>query len=259
MCRLLQCIYGEVLGRCGVGGGLLVAYIVLLFTVASVTRGGVAVSNIIASGANRAIVNTSIHIGKRRDGNDVASVGNGCRVISITSGTALVFDCVNVHRRRVTMGKHSAVGIGVRRSDRLVSRIIMINCNDTGGHSLANSVIAIGTSRVTSGPSAGPLTSVRNGITNMRIIGANHTKRSPRVHIHNAGSVGNFGPLCIMSKLFASGVGCLGATSVRSVRVLGSPSSLTVFNIHNTGNMVVVAAGETGVKGAVIGVGSSIN
>lgn len=157
------------------------------------------------------------------------------------------------------MKLRAIVGIIVGSSSRVLNRAMIVKCNDTGGHSLANSVAGVGNRRVTGGPTAGPLSSLRKGVTNIRVVGGKHTNSSPRVHVHKAGSVGNCGPLCVMSKLFGSGVGFLGPRSVRSVRMLGSPSSLTVFNMHNTGNMVVVAAGGTGRKRAEIGVGASFN
>lgn len=254
MRRFAIWIYDEVLGRCrAVGGGLFALYVVLLLSVLSFTRNDLAVSNIIArGGAKRPVVNTDVLLGNRSS-KAVASFGNGCSVPGIPSNTALIFDCVNVGARRIGIATSSGLSVSLRRSGRLVSRIIIVNCNVRHGSSLANSMNTIGDGSLAGITAPGITGTLRKHISNICVSTGNTPKDSPRMHVHNVNAAGGDGPLCIISNVFVSSVSFLDARSVRSVRILGSTSTATVCNSHNTGNIVVIAAGRKARKGTIIG------
>lgn len=206
------------------------------------SRGG-AVSNIIASTASdRPLVNIDIRI-ERATANKVASVSNQCSM-DTRRKRALIFSCVNCRSRRVGMNASSIVGIILGRSARVLSRIIMINCNIRGGGLIANTAIRIGNSRVTGVGAAGPLRTVRKRAPNMDVTSAsNRPNTSVGIDVHNLNAIKGDTPLCLVSNINNS-VSALGPTSVRDVSMLGSTTDTTVCNSTNTGNMILVAAGR---------------
>lgn len=214
----------------------------------------VAIGNIIASTASRRpLVKAAIRIGNA-NANAVANVSNSCALPGMSGGTILMFSSVNFRSRRVTMNKHAAVGIMLGRTTRLLSRIIIVNCNTIGGDSLADSVTAMGNSRVARAIANGTVSTLRNGMGNMRIADNNNPKTAPGILVHNMAAMGNAGPLCMISNVpMNSGVGFLGDGSVTSVRMLGSTSTTTVCNAHTSGNIVLVAAGGNGANGTHVG------
>lgn len=172
-----------------------------------------------------------------------ASLSNGCMLGNIPRSTALMFGCLNVLPRRVDTTKRSIVGMGLHRSTRLLRRIIIVNCNSTGTGSLATPVSIIGRGRLVGIPASSPVTTLRKGMPNIGVVGSKAPNRNPGIAVHNVNSFNSASPLCMISKVFCSGVGFLGGSSVRSVAVLGSTSTSTVCNMHTTGNIMVVAAG----------------
>lgn len=198
------------------------------------------------SSRNRPLVNTAIGAGST-GANTMASLSNGFRV-GMGTGTALLIDCLNFGRHRVTIHKHTVLRpVRLSSSGRLLRRIIMINCNARGGTSLANSMTVIGTRRVGGMSGSGVSAVLRNGMTNIRVASSNRPNTSPDMHVHNVNSFNDATPLCIVSNIpVNAAVHSFSPGSVRAVRVLGSTSTNTVCNSHTTGNIIVVAAGGNG-------------
>lgn len=214
-------------------------------------------ANAIASGLNP-IVNTSVRI-RKADGKYVASVSKGCALPGIPTGTALMFSCVKCRARGVTMNKGAGVSMGLTRSDRLLRRIIMINCNIRHGDSLANTITSMGTTSTLGGaPANGMSSTLRKHVTNMSILSnSNGPARSGAVHMHNVGSVATrANPLIIVSNFVNNSLRSLGPSSVRSVRMLGSTSTATICNSHNTGNILLIAAGGPSGSGLAMSFGT---
>lgn len=158
------------------------------------------------------------------------------------------------------------------RSVGVLSSMIIMNCNAIGGESLAKTVSAVGTSRVKLTNVSSVNRTLRKGTTNLCIHrGDTRPNKKLSVLMHKTNSVGTGGsPLCVMSKFPVTGLsrvtssshgvspkarnmlGFLGPGSMRSVRMLGSTDTASVCNTHTTGNMMVVAAGHKGRKGAGI-------
>lgn len=220
-----------------------------IFSLDMSTR-AVATANGIGSTAKSPVVNTSVMRGKGASGNAVAGLGNSFS-LGIPTGTALVISCVNVGARRVTVGKGGGVSMALSSSAGTLSRIIIVNCNATGQGSVANSITAIDSRMLDTIPMTSTARTLRNGVTNMRVAAArNSPSTRVGVHMHNNNSVANSGaPLFVMSNFPMRSVDSVPTSSVRSVAMLGSTSSATVCNSHNTGNMVLMAAGDKGRKG----------
>lgn len=223
--------------------------------IAIMRRDMIAIGNRIISRGNRPVVNTGIVI-RNAAGNVVASLSNGFS-LRYPMNSALGADCVNCLTQAIGMAKGvGTLGVALGRSARALSRMIIINCNAVGGSSLANSITSIGTRRVVGQGPIGLKRNLRKTTTNMSIV---HSSNSPRknfsVHVHNITAIGNStSPLCMISNIrMKASVSFLGPGSMRSVRVLGSTSTATVCNAHNTGNIVVVAAGGNNGKGTGIG------
>lgn len=201
----------------------------------------------IASGASkRPVVNTSIIRGSSGSAKAVASLSNGFAV-DMPGGTSLTVSCVKCGRIVVTTGP--SLGVMVRRSSGVVSRIIIANCVTRGGTDLANSMTIIGVGRITSVPANGIVSNLRNQMTNVGMAASNGpNKKGASAGLHNVAAVGGSSPLCIVSNVRArSGItSVVSSGSIRSVRILGSTTSTTVCNTRTTGNIVVVAAGHTG-------------
>lgn len=201
----------------------------------------VAIAKAIASTRGGPLVNTTIIMMKAAS-NIVASFSNGCAV-GTTSNRSLGFSCMNCRRRAIGISNHDIVGIGLSRN-RLLSRIIIVNCNAIGGDRLANTITSISNGRLRTGITHDTSTTLRKEITNIAIsTTGNRPKRNLGVGIHNVDSLDTADPLCIVSNICNS-VGVISPTSVRSVRILGSTSTTTVCNSHTTGNIMLIAAGN---------------
>lgn len=210
-------------------------------------RGRVVIGNVIGSRGNRPIIKTGIIRGKA-SGNAVASVSKGFS-LSVSRNSGLDVACVKCLSGSITIdGNGAALGVRLGRSARTLSRIIIMNCNSIGGHSLAKSISRVSSSSVRGRTIVGsPVRTLRNGVTNTSVAVKGSPKTSSAVIVHKCGSVGTNGsPLVIISSTpFKKGVSRVGPTRVRSVSILGSTSSATVCNSQKTGNIIVVAAGHT--------------
>lgn len=210
-----------------------------------------------ASTANRAMVNTDMLRGNAA-GKIVASVSNGFS-LGISPGTAVVVSCINCTTRRVPLGNQGDLGMVLGRSARVLSRIIIVNCNAVGGDSVANTVSSMSARRLAGHTAAGPTRTLRNGVTNMGVVGSNNgTNTNMSMGVHNMGSFNDGRPLCVVSN-FPNSVSGIGPRSVRDVRMLGSNTTTTVCNSITTGNMIVVAAGGNGGNRARVSFGACLD
>lgn len=224
----------------GVRGPLTLLSFLYLFPTKVSTRD--VMGKMIASRDNRPIVNTAI--GTTNDGrNIIASLSNGFDV-STTPSTALAVACVNVRSGAIGTRTNGALAVALGSSSGILGSIIIVNCNIRGGDSLANTITSVGDSSVGNLSTASTNTTLRNGTTNMRVVGSNNPNRTTSVHVHNCSSGDNgVNPLLVISNLGISGVRCLSPSVVRDVRMLGSTTSTTVCNTRTNGNIIVVAAG----------------
>lgn len=218
------------------------------------------VSNAMVS-SKRPLPNISMRMGNTA-ANAVASVSKGCSVSTPTS-KVLIFHFMKLGATRGPIGKQDAVSIALRSSDGRLSRIVMMTCTATGGCDFAKTTSAMGKSRVTGLRMTDISHTLRNAISNIRTDTSDkRPNASTRVHVHNVKSVGTSDtPLCMISNIpFSNSIGTVGPSSVTSVAILGSTTSTTLCNSHNTGKIVVVAAGrKRASSGAAIGMGTSFN
>lgn len=213
--------------------------------------------------AGRPLVKIGIIIGKAAV-NAAASVSKGCSVGVPSSGTVLIFSCVNRGARRCSIGNLGFLGIVVGDSTAVLSRIIMCaNCVARGGTSLANSITVTGTDSLGGGTSTGTVGSLRKGVTNIRVAaGNNGPTRKVAIRVHKLSSLSKkIGPLVILSNVPARGLGLhsVGSNSVRSVRILGSTTSTSVCNTETSNNIVLVRAGGNRTNGAGVRCGNDIS
>lgn len=216
---------------------------------ATVTRrtGGVRIGNGIASVTNRPIVNTDVLRGKAA-GNVMASFGNSFS-LGMGPNTILIISCVNCSTRRMGIVPKGILGVGVGRSTRLLSRIIMINCKARGGIGLANTVRAISTSIVRGHPVHDTASTLRNAMSKLAMASnANGPKRFTSFGVQNGASIGDTNTLIVVSKVPKS-VGAMGPRSVRAVSILGSTTSTTVCNTETTRKIILIAAGGKASRG----------
>lgn len=236
--------------------GLLLALLMLLVSAGTFTR-QLATANGMASTTNLRIVNTSMLRGNAT-GNIIAGLSKRFS-LDMKRGTALMVSFVNCGA--VRMGTAAGVGVALRRSGRLLSRIMIVNCKDIGHGSMAATMSAISAGSLSRHPVMSTTRTLRNGTTNISIVRPdNRPNKNVDVHMHNAASFGNDGsPLCMISNIPISGVGFLSPGSVRDLSVLGSTSSTTVCNSHTTGNIMLVAAGTKTRNGTGITLGMRCN
>lgn len=225
-------------------------------TVSTIRRTG-GVANAMASTV-KPIVNTGMLRGKAA-GNIVASVSNGF-ALGIRPKTAVIISFVNCRPRRVIMNGRADFGVRLGRSARLLSRMIMINCNMRGGGLIANTAIRMGNRSVTGLGAARTLNTLRDRSPNMGVRTISNRPNSKfGVGVHNTNAGKGATPICIVSNMTNNSVGTLGPTSVRHVSILGSTTSYTVCNSDNTGNIVLVAAGRNGMKGISMSCSKGVN
>lgn len=230
----------------------------------STRRNGV-IDNIVASVGNRPVVNTGIVRGSSRSIKAIASISNGFALTLSGPTTALIISCVNCLAGRIPMNDRSILGVVLSRSARGLRRIIIVNCNSMGGDSLANTINSVRMSGIRNVDIGSMSRVLRKHASNLCVMrGSKVPNTDSAIHVHNNGSVSNNGrPLCVVSNVpicpdtstdraTLDPLGSVPASSVRSVRILGSTSSATVCNSHNTGNIVVMAAGGNGDNGASI-------
>lgn len=227
-------------------------------SILSIVRKG-AVGKRVLSRAKRSVVKISILMGNAAV-KAIASFSNGCALRIPDKGGVLRVSCVNCGAGRVAVKGGDLVGVGVRPSARTLSRIIMVNCNAIGGHSLANTITSVGGRSIAITPADGIVRTLRKGVTNVSVIGSDkRINRSISVLLHNSHSVCNDGrPLFVVSNV-PKDCDRIGPSSVRDISMLGSTSSATVCNSTKTGNMIVVAAGHKGRKGTAMGFSTCCN
>lgn len=252
-----------VVGGAGAFGELRLPVLIFLFFIyaAALSCTRRVISNMIGSIANRPVVKTGMIRGKAA-GNSVASVSNGFSFSVSGPIIALSISCVKCRPRSCTCGKRKDIVVVLGRSLRGLSRIIIINCNITGGQSLANSITSIGKRGLRRATSFDTTRTLRKETTNIAVLSADTgPNRSIRIHIHNGHSLGTAGsPLCIISNVpVIITLDRLDPSSVRSIRILGSTSTATVCKSHNTGNIVLMAAGGKGRNGIRISCGNCMN
>lgn len=167
----------------------------------------------------------------------------------------LMFSCVKVDARRITVKGRGIVGIALGFSARGVSRIMIMNCNRRGGTDIVNSVSAVSVTNI-----GIPNSSVSDMLTKRltKIMTVGHAKRPKGTDttsfcVQKMSSFANNGaPLMLMSKVRQS-LSLMSMRSVTSFSVLGSTSTSTICNIQKTGNMVLVAAGGKTRNGPIVG------
>lgn len=240
--------FGSCLGLRVVGEVELVGLVLVVFYYYGVLTRGVAIAKRIISIASRPVVNTDMIMGNAA-GKAVASFSNGF-ALSIRGKRALRVSCVKCITRSMGMVNGRPIGIIVTRSARALSRIIIMNAS-VGGDSLAKTITDIDSGILRRGPIAGMGRTLRNHITNIFVSRPAHPASSTSVGVHNVGAVGkSASPVCIVSNVIVSGsfskFGTIGLGSITSVRILGSTSTATLCNSHNSGNIIIVAAGGNG-------------
>lgn len=217
------------------------------------------IGNEVLSSANRPVVNTDVVRGNAA-GKAVASVSKGFSLDISSSGTVLIISCLNCGSIRLSTSSGGLGRVILGRSARVLSRIIMINCNTIGGSSLANTMTSISAGRLATTNVSDTTNTVRNMIPN---IGVRHSSGGPNdkcgVLVHNLGAIDNdAGPLVMVSNIPNTRLRGVGPSSVRGVSVLGSTSSATVCNSETAGKIMVIAAGEKGTKTPGIDCSNSI-
>lgn len=230
---------------CGLGR-LFLVFVLTFIDLTTCTR-DLAMANGIVSDRKCRIVKDDMAVGNITNIKAIASMGNGCALgIGSTSGSMLIFSCMNVAPRRIGIGGQDMVGIALRTSTMLLRSIIMVNCTTIPHESLAKSMASIDDGRLSGIPMDSIARTLAKHVTNIVIRrDRNAPNTSVSMHIHKNVSVARDGrPLCVVSNFpDRSNVSALSPTRVRAVSILGSTSTATVCNTHNTGNMIMVAAG----------------
>lgn len=223
--------------------------------VPTITRRGVAIGKIMASVGNRGLPNTAIMM-RNAPEKTVASVSNACAV-SMGGGRGLAFSCLKVTDRAVTIKSGGVVGMALGRGRSVLRRMAVITFKGRGGRDMVSSVRAmrIGSLEI---PSDGLAATLSKHVTKIVSCRAdNRPKRSgTRFFVHNMASFNTKGmsPLVLVSgiRMSSGSLSQLRPSSVRDFSVLGSTATATLCNTHNTGNMVLIAAGRKGRKGVGI-------
>lgn len=235
------------LGKAGIGFRVSTARVVLCAkggggTVSKRPRG---VSNAMVSRDNRPVVKTGIVI-RKADANIVASLSKGCAVGTPTKD-GLGVSCVNCIAR--AMGTNEGDAMGLIRSDGALTRIIMVNCNARHGSSLAKNLMSMSRGGLGVVGDDGLVSHLTKRVPNLDMA-ANSTgpKTSRALHMHNRGSLDTSGtPLVMLSNVpCGNSLDSVSPGVVRDLDILGSTSTTTVCNSHNSGNIVLVRSGGNG-------------
>lgn len=201
--------------------------------------GAILISKAVMSATNRPVVNTGVGLGNTRKAKAVASIRNGFG-LRIPAGNMLVISFVKCRRRRITIGKGAVLGVGVTRSTRVVSRIIMatLNVGQRRG-TLKCTIRGINKDGLSAIGPIGVTASLANGITNLGMAGDARFGATPALGLHNRA------PLLMMSNIPCDGVslGSVTTSSVRSISILGKTATSTLCNTHKNSKTVVIAAG----------------
>lgn len=208
------------------------------------------------------MVNTGIGRGNAT-GNTVASVGNIFRLgIDGLRGTILRVSFVKCRPRRIPLGKHGRLGVVLGRATGRLRRIAIITCNARGGRALAKTVSTMDGSTLIHSPGTDMTGALTNRVAKLSSMRADNRpkRRSPGIFVHNMKSLARdtSSPLVLISNIRHSFCR-VSPGRVRDIAMLGSTSTATMFNIQNTGNMVLMAAHHNGRNGTGVSIGSSIN
>lgn len=186
--------------------------ILSFLSIATFTR-GVAIGKVMGSKANRPVVKKDMLIGNSSV-NAIASISNGCALSGIPTSKILRFSCVNVGGRSMGMDNGAIVGIILRRSARVLSRMIIATLKL--GHrrgTLKCTIARIGNSSLGTTGAVSPMTTLRKGMTNIRVHrSSKNVFKTAGVRVHNTSALGKGGrPVCIVSKIVLSGSASKGA------------------------------------------------
>lgn len=220
-------------------------------------NGACAVGKIMLSFGGRPVVNTDIFVPKA-DVKMTASLSKGCMLGMPTGAGGVRFSCVKCRGGIIPFGPGS-LGIfhiiAVGRSDNVTLRsIAVMTFTGRGGRSMLNSISAVGPTRLGAADD-GLAAKFTKGLTKM--ITCREDKRpnrsGTRFFVHNIAAFKAKGtsPLVLVSgvRLASSSLTELGASSVTDFSVLGSTATATLCNTHNTGNIVLMAAGRNARNG----------
>lgn len=130
-----------------------------------------------------------------------------------------------------------------------------------GGTSLTKSITIVRNGDFGSRPITHIRSTLGKHVSNIRMVSDNIPNNTVGVHMHNTDSIGGDGsPLCMMSNVIhRANLRNVDPRSVRDVRILGSTSSATVCNTHNTGNIIVMRAGDNGTNTTRIAFSNDFN
>lgn len=181
----------------------------------------------------------------------VSSVSNGFALRMPSPGSMLVVSCVKCRACRMVINGGASFGVMLRSRVGTLSRMIMMTCKSRGGRAMANTMDVVGDDRLITTPMTGMAGTLINGLPKMIARRPNkHPNRSTTaVLVHNGSAFGSTSPLVVVSNMRRRSFSRLSTGRVRDLSMLGSTSSATMCNVHNTGNIVLVAAGENGRKG----------
>lgn len=209
------------------------------------------VDKYVASTGNRPVVKTGILIGKTT-ANAMAGVSNRC-TLGMSANSVLVVSCVKCVRRRVGLGKRGRLGVILRRSDRVLGRIIVIKCNARGGMGLAKTIRRIA-ARIFSGHSMpGIARTLRKSVPGLGVgLASKGPAHSTDCGMHNAASVKRKNGTLMLVSNIRNSPSVLGPGSVTDMSMLGSTTSTSVCKTQKAFKMILVAAGRPVGSGASV-------
>lgn len=194
----------------------------------------------------------------------VASVSNGFGLSIPTGVSPVIFriSCVKCTSGRTAPRGARKFAVHLTRSSRILRRMRVVTCNGRDGVSIATTVSSVDGGSLLESPDkdiTGTLSKTIAKLSSMRISNRPKT-RSPSVCIQNAKSLSSrlSGPLVLISKIRHSFFR-VSLRRVRDVAILGSTTSATIFNMHNTGKIILIAAQQKATKGPGVSLGSSFN
>lgn len=172
-----------------------------------------AYANVIGSTANRAIVNTSVLVGKA-DGKAIASVSNGFSLGNIGGKAVLHVSCMKFRAGRIACG-NGPLRVALGSSSGTLRRIMMATLNVGGSTGGLNCTIdSVGTRSLGEANNTGLTTNLCNGTSNIHVRSTpNNNASTMSVSIHNLSSVGNGArPLLVLSNIPVRGNGAGGGS-----------------------------------------------
>lgn len=204
------------------------------------------VGKAIISDGNRPIVNTGIVV-RNAAANAVASVSK-IFVVGTGPKRGLAVSFVNCGSMAIPTG--TSVGMALSSGSAVLNRIRIMTCNIRGGMDIAKTVSDMNSRRLVHAPMDSIAGILNNRVANLAAIRCSNRPNTSTtsVLIHNGTAFNSSSPLVRISKI-RQDVASVSPGRVRDIAILGSTSTATIFNVHNTGNIVLVAAGHNGRKG----------